>query len=160
MIGIKVDGLKELEKALMELPKEIQGRPLRSAVSAAAGLIRDKAIEKAPLGKTGTLRKEIYRYRSRRNSAKGRETFFVGVKQGTGVYKDTEENRRKKRVGKKYKTQGKAYYWRFFEFGTIKMQKQPFLRPALENNKAGAVDIMKERLRKAIDNQVKKLAKK
>jgi HK97 gp10 family phage protein len=160
MIGIKVDGLKELEKALMELPKEIQGRPLRSAVSGAAGLIAKRAKEKVPVGETGNLKSAIFRYRSRRNSATGRETFFVGIRQGKAQYKDTALNRRKGRVGKKYNTQGEAYYWRFLEFGTAKMSKKPFLRPAFEENKQGAVDIMKERLRKAIDNQVKKLAKK
>ena len=160
MIGIKVDGLKELRKALEALPKEIQGRPLRSAVSAAAGLIRDKAKQAVPVGETGNLKSAIYRYRSRRNSATGRETFFVGIRQGKAQYKDTAYNRRKGRVGKKYNTQGEAYYWRFLEFGTAKMGKKPFLRPAFENNKTGAVEIMKERMKKAIDNQVKKLAKK
>ena len=106
MIGVKIDGLKELNKALEELPKEIQGRPLRSAVSAAAGFVRDKAIQLAPVGETEKLKNAVYRYRSRRNSAVGRETFFVGVRGGTAIYKDTAENRRKNRVGKKYKTLG------------------------------------------------------
>lgn len=160
MISVKVEGLAELRKALEELPKEIQGRPLRSAVSAAAGLIRDKAKQAAPVGETGNLKSAIYRYRSRRNSATGKETFFVGIRQGKAQYKDTAINRRKGRVGKKYNTQGEAYYWRFLEFGTAKMQKKPFLRPAFDENKEAAVELMKQRMRRAIDNQVKKLAKK
>lgn len=160
MIGIKVDGLKELRMALEALPKEIQGRPLRSAVSAAAGLIRDKAKQAVPVGETGNLKSAIYRYRSRRNSATGRETFFVGIRQGKAQYKDTAYNRRKGRVGKKYNTQGEAYYWRFLEFGTAKMQAKPFMRPAFEGSRGKILEVMKERLGKAIQTQANKLAKK
>lgn len=160
MIGVKIEGLKELNKALEELPKQIQQRPLRSAVSAAAGLIVKEAKARVPVGATGNLKSAIYRYRSRRNSATGRETFFVGIRQGKAQYKDTAKNRRKGRVGKKYNTQGEAYYWRFLEFGTAKMAKRSFLRPAFDENRTGAVEIMKERLGKAIQDQVRKLGKK
>ncbi len=160
MISVKLEGFRELEKALKELPLEIQKRPLRSAVSSAAGLIVKEAKSRVPVGETGNLKSAIYRYRSRRNSPTGKETFFVGVRQGKAQYKDTAYNRRKGRVGKKYNTQGEAYYWRFLEFGTAKMQKKSFLRPAFDENKQGAIDIMRERLKKAIDNQVRKLAKK
>lgn len=157
---IQIEGLKELEKALKELPLEIQKRPLRSAVSAGAKEIADEAISKAPVGQTGNLKKSLYRYRSRRLSAIGKETFLVGVRKGKGIYGNTNLNRRLNRVGKTYKTQGEAYYWRFLEFGTSKMPAQPFLRPAYENAKERAVQIIKERLGKAIEAQARKLAKK
>lgn len=160
MITVQVTGLKELQKALDQLPKEIQGRPLRSAVSAAAKVIVDDVKSRVPVGETGNLKTAVYRYRSRRNSATGRETFFVGIRQGKAQYKDTAYNRRKGRVGKNYKTAGEAYYWRFLEFGTAKMQAKPFLRPSFEANKSRAVEVMKERLGKAIQTQAKKLAKK
>lgn len=160
MILVKIDGLKELQNALEQLPKEIQGRPLRSAVSAAAKVVVDDVKTRVPVGETGNLKTAVYRYRSRRNSATGRETFFVGIRQGKAQYKDTAYNRRKGRVGKSYKTAGEAYYWRFLEFGTAKMQARPFLRPAFEAQKSRAVEVMKERLGKAIQTQAKKLAKK
>lgn len=160
MISVKIDGLKELQKALEQLPKEIQGRPLRSAVSAAAKVVVDDVKTRVPVGETGNLKTAVYRYRSRRNSATGRETFFVGIRQGKAQYKDTAYNRRKGRVGKSYKTAGEAYYWRFLEFGTAKMQARPFLRPAFEAQKSRAVEVMKERLGKAIQTQAKKLARK
>lgn len=160
MITVQITGLKELQKALEQLPKEIQGRPLRSAVSAAAKVIVDDVKTRVPVGETGNLKTAVYRYRSRRNSATGRETFFVGIRQGKAQYKDTAYNRRKGRVGKNYKTAGEAYYWRFLEFGTAKMQAKPFLRPAFEANKSRAVEVMKDRLGKSIQTQAKKLAKK
>lgn len=157
---IKVEGLKELQKALNQLPKEIQGRPLRAAVSAGAKLIVDDVKTRVPVGETGNLKTAVYRYRSRRNSSTGRETFFVGIRQGKAQFKDTAYNRRKGRVGKTYKTAGEAYYWRFLEFGTAKMQAKPFLRPAFEANKSRAVEVIKDRLGKSIQTQAKKLAKK
>lgn len=160
MITVQITGLKELQNALEQLPKEIQGRPLRSAVSAAAKVIVDDVKSRVPVGETGNLKTAVYRYRSRRNSATGRETFFVGIRQGKAQYKDTAYNRRKGRVGKNYKTAGEAYYWRFLEFGTAKMQAKPFLRPAFEANKSRAVEVMKDRLGKSIQTQAKKLAKK
>lgn len=159
MITVRINGLKELQRALSELPKEIQGRPLRSAVSAAAKLIVDDVSTRVPVGETGNLKSAVYRYRSRRNSSVGRETFFVGIRGGKAEYANTARNRRKGIVGKKYKTAGEAFYWRFLELGTSKMDKKPFLRPSFESNKNNAVDVMKERLAKAIATQAKKLAK-
>jgi HK97 gp10 family phage protein len=160
MITVQITGLKELQNALNQLPKEIQGRPLRSAVSAAAKVIVDDVKARVPVGETGNLKTAVYRYRSRRNSATGRETFFVGIRQGKAQFKDTAYNRRRGRVGKSYKTAGEAYYWRFLEFGTAKMQAKPFLRPAFEANKSRAVEVIKDRLGKSIQTQAKKLAKK
>jgi HK97 gp10 family phage protein len=160
MITVQITGLKELQNALNQLPKEIQGRPLRSAVSAAAKVIVDDVKARVPVGETGNLKTAVYRYRSRRNSAIGRETFFVGIRQGKAQFKDTAYNRRRGRVGKSYKTAGEAYYWRFLEFGTAKMQAKPFLRPAFEANKSRAVEVIKDRLGKSIQTQAKKLAKK
>jgi len=156
---LKIDGLKELDLALKRLPYEIQGKPLRSATSRAARLIRDEAIARAPED-TGNLKESIYRYRSRSQSMPGREVFLVGVRRGPRRrYANTRYNRRKGRVGKTYFEQGKAFYWRFLEFGTAKMQKRPFLRPAFEENKMAAVDLIKERLRIEIDKAARKYAR-
>jgi hypothetical protein len=40
------------------------------------------------------------------------------------------------------------------------MQAKPFMRPAFEGSKSRILDVMKERLGKAIQDQAKKLAKK
>lgn len=158
-VSIEIKGLKELQKALEQLPKEIQARPLRSAVSAGAKVIMDEAIARAPEGDTGNLKDSIYRYRSRKQSATGKETFLVGVRKGKGTYGDTRRNRRLGIVGKKYITQGKAFYWRFIEFGTRFIQAKPFMRPAYESKKLEAAETIKERLKKAIDTQARKLKK-
>ena len=156
---VKIEGLEQLKKALNQLPVEIQQRSLRSAVSAGAKVVVDAAIAKAPTD-TGSLKKAIYRYRSRSASGTGRETYYVGVRKGKKAYADTARNRRLNRVGKKYTVQGEAYYWRFLEFGTAKMQARPFLRPAFEGSRTKILDVMKQRLGKSIQDQANKLAKK
>lgn len=160
MITVKIDGLEQLKKALNQLPIDIQQRALRSAVSASAKVVVDAAIQKAPAGETGNLKKAIYRYRSRSESGTGRETYLIGVRKGKKAYADTARNRRLNRVGKKYTVQGEAYYWRFLEFGTAKMQAKPFMRPAFEGSRGKILEVMKERLGKAIQTQANKLAKK
>ncbi len=157
---VKITGLEEIKKALNQLPIDIQQRALRSAVSASAKVVVDAAIAKAPAGDTGNLKKSIYRYRSRSASGTGRETYLVGVRKGKKAYADTAKNRRLNRVGKKYTVQGEAYYWRFLEFGTVKMQAKPFMRPAFEGSRSKILETMKQRLDKAIQDQAKKLAKK
>lgn len=159
MITVKIDGLKDLERYLKQLPEEIQKRPLRSAVSAGAKVILDEAKSRVPVD-TGNLRKSLYRYRSRRDSPKGKETFLVGVRKGKAQYANTAYNRRKGRVGKTYITQGEAYYWRFLEFGTSKIQAKRFIRDSFEQKKREAVDTMKTMLLKSIELQAKKLVRK
>lgn len=50
---------------------------------------------------------------------------------------------------------GDTYYWRFPEFGTRYMPAQPFLRPAIDENKEAAVDKFAEVMKKQIDKEVK-----
>jgi HK97 gp10 family phage protein len=158
MMSVDIKGLKELQAALNQLPREVQKRPLRAAVSAAAKVIQDEAKRRAPID-TGNLRKAVYRTRSRSGSGTGQETFLVAVKKGKAEYANTARNRRLNRVGKKYQTQGEAYYWRFLEFGTAKMAAKPFLRPAFENKKQMAVDVLKQKLGDAITKTAMKLKK-
>jgi HK97 gp10 family phage protein len=158
MISMKVEGLRELNKALQELPLQVRGRPLRSATQKAAAVIRNEARARVPVD-TGLLKREIITSRSRRQSGEGRETYSIMVKQLTKKYADTKANRRNKRVNKKYKVEGLAYYWRFIEFGTSKMAARPFLRKAFETKQREAVEVLRKALGDAIQKQARKIRK-
>jgi HK97 gp10 family phage protein len=158
MMTVDIKGLKELQNALNQLPLKIQGRPVRSAVNAAAKIVMDDARRRVPV-ETGQLRKAIYRGRSRSMSSKGREVYVVSVRKGKAKYANTAQNRRRNRVGKTYQTRGEAYYWRFLEFGTAKMPARPFLRPAFESQKQNAAMVMKQKLLEAIDKAAKGMPK-
>ena len=50
-----------------------------------------------------------------------------------------------------------AWYWRFVEFGTVKMPARPFLRPAFEGKKREAVQAIKTRLSERIEQALQEL---
>ena len=140
MIDMKIEGLEELRKALSELPKEMHRGPLRSAVSAAAAVVQKQARQSAQVD-TGTLKRAIYRTRSRAGSSSVQEMAIVGV-----------------RFGRQYRRRNQdAWYWRFLEFGTSKMPSKPFLRPAFESTKQQQIEVLKTRLAKAIERAAAKL---
>jgi HK97 gp10 family phage protein len=156
--SIKVQGLAELQRALTQLPIEIAKNPLRKAVKKGAQLIQAEAKSIAKgFYKTGTLERNIVVMKTRR-PVPGQMEYAVGVRKGKKVpYVDNAYNRRKRRVGKKYASQGEAYYWRYLEFGTKKMNKRAFLVPAFENKKMTAVEAIKRELAIAIEQEVAKL---
>jgi HK97 gp10 family phage protein len=104
------------------------------------------------------LERNIVTARSRRGTTLGRAEYAVLVKRVKRAYAGTRKNRRLHRVGKKYYTYGDAFYWRYLEFGTVKMQPRPLLRAAFEAEKKRALEVIKTRLAQAIDEQARKLA--
>lgn len=143
MIEVKVEGLAELNKALQQLPKELQKGPLRAAVNGAASVVQKQAKANAPID-DGVLKKAIYRTRSKSASSAVQETAIVGV-----------------RFGRRYRRRGQdAWYWRFIEFGTKNQTARPFIRPAFESTKQAQLAMMQKRLTAAIKRAAKKLANK
>ena len=160
MVDLKnVQGLRELQAALKELPAGIARNVLRGSVNAGATVIRKEAASRAPVSTgpkgadqspPGTLKRSVYQKQIRELSNLVKQTFYVGVRQG-----------------KQYRNQGKkgnlsqdAFYARFVEFGTVKMAARPFLRPAFEAKKGEAVDAIKVYLERRIPEEVAKLAAK
>lgn len=119
---IQIEGLKELRAKLVSLAPELRDKELRAATAAGAKIVRDAARDLAPV-RTGLLRENIIE--ARRRSAGFDEDYAVAVRSH----------------GK-----DKPFYWRFVEFGTVKMAAQPFLRPAFENNVQNIINAFKARL--------------
>ena len=156
--SVQVQGLDQLAKALRELPQRVARNGLRAAVYAGAKVIRDEAKLQAPaatgdLGPNqpppGTLKRSVIMKQIPELSGAQKQTFFVTV-----------------RHGKKYRKQGKkgnlsqdAWYWRFVEFGTVKMSARPFLRPAFDMEKHEAVTAIKTRLAQRIEQAAQELKK-
>ncbi|WP_312327929.1 HK97-gp10 family putative phage morphogenesis protein [Stenotrophomonas sp.] len=156
-----MDGLDGLLQSLRQLPKELQGKPLRTGMRKGGNLIRDEARRRAPRA-SGFLAQQIV---VRRASAKDRrkagvgpggEYFTVGVRTGKKVkYANTKRNRRQGRVGKLYEQSGWAHYWRFLEFGTKNMRARPFLTPAAEARGPQTAQVVIDETRTAIDKIMK-----
>lgn len=161
---VKVEGLRELRDALTRLiPAEMQGKTLQKALSAGIKPMVATARAMAPK-REGVLRRAIQAVRSKRNS--------------NGVY---EERIMRVRHGKKQQKKNRdAFYWRFIEFGrgevtakkgtrslgtpkdgffgrTVKAAPaKPFMRPAFEANKVGAVGLIADALRKSLSEAARK----
>jgi len=157
-IATRIDGLQELARACRELPDRIGRSALRQATSAGAKLVRDDAKTKAPIytgpvsqghPPPGTLRKQIYMKRDNGSSGPQKQVFIVAVRSG----------KKFQSVGKKGANQD-AYYWRFVEFGTVKMTARPYLRPAFEAQKMNAVTAIANVLRERIDAEARNLNRK
>lgn len=150
---LKVNGLQELDRRLREFGPRIQRNGLRAANFAGARVFRDAAKASAPV-RSGVLQASIaaFRRRSPQNVAK----HSVGVRNIRRRYADTAANRRVRRVGKSYFVHGPAFYARFIEFGSSKMTARPFLRPAFLNNVEAAIEAVRARLGKAVDDAARK----
>lgn len=136
---VRVDGLKELGEALSLLSTDIQNKIARAATNAAAQVIKNEAIRRAP-SDTGNLRKNIIVKRLPAGEASPLTSqYMVTVRQGKLT---------KKQAGSGLQD---AFYGRFVEFGTVKMPPRPYLRPAFDQKKTDAVDAMKPRLKQRID---------
>jgi HK97 gp10 family phage protein len=158
MLSVDVNGLKELDAALKQLPDRIARNVLRGAVRAGAAEIRNEAKLKAPVytGKVseghprpGTLKRAIYLKQASALSSLVQQTFVVGVRNGPKVNRKT-----------KVKDYGSdAFYWRWVEFGTQKMAARPFLRPAFEAKKFAALKAIQDYMATRIPLEVDKLPK-
>lgn len=158
---VRVDGLEDLRSELRRLPEKLQGKALQGALAKAAKPIIATARSLAPV-KSGRMRRAIYSFRDR-SSTKTREARLISVKSG-------------KRYQKKDKD---AYYWKFIEFGRAQVTKKgrgslgneqsgffgktvkaipprPFMRPAFEQNKYKALQIVQD----VMKDEVAKVAKK
>lgn len=124
MIEAKVHGIPDLKAALASIVPKLRRRALRNALAAGARLVRDEARQKAPVlkpelrvpyRKPGTVKKAI----TVRTSKVARRAGDVGV----------FVNVRPAKAGQRgAKSPTDPHYWKFLEFGTVKMRARPFLQ--------------------------------
>ena len=138
-----VAGLQQLGQRFARLTEDMQTKVARSATNAAAQVVKKAAIEKAPKA-TGNVAKNVVVRRIRPERQDATETYVVTVRSGKGTKKQREAG------------YADAYYWRFLEFGTVKMPAQPFIRPAFDQSKTQAVEAMKRVLQARITRAERK----
>lgn len=145
MLVLQFRGLRELSAALNELPQRIARNALRQSVSRGAAVIRDEAKQRSPVASSGlppgqpppgTLRRSIVIKQDRARSGLTQQTYVVAVRHG----------KRYRNQGKKGNLSQDAYYWRWVEFGTVKMSARPFMRSAFEAKKVAAVEAIAQSL--------------
>jgi HK97 gp10 family phage protein len=157
---IKVEGLRELERKLANLPRKVARKLGYRAVAKGASLIRDEARRRAVFVKgfsTGLVKKNIMQFRpTRRRSMMASGAMAAEIDVGVRLRGSKKKLRGLRRVmlrrgpGNSTRAALPAYYWFMVEFGTRKMAAQPFLRPAFETQKHAALRVMIDTLRKSI----------
>lgn len=167
-----VDGLKELQAALAELPKTAQGAALADAVRAGGNVIRDEARQRAPKhagpyeGKKksqqrpGTLKRGIVT-RMKRNLAEGWATASITVSKKAWYGRLVEMGHRI--VGRlpKGAKGGVRKRARLAQHALGRhVPPHPFLRPAIDVKAQEAVNALRDALVPAIVKQWAKLARK
>jgi len=151
---VRVDGLKELRAALVDLGDRTGKRVLNRAVNSGARVIRDQARQNVPVD-TGQLKASIVT--AKRRARKGTAVYVVALSSKRKKYADNKKNRRLGRAGEAYKAEGAGYYGRFLEFGTSKMRPRKFMTPAFESRKRDALDAIKAALGDGVEQEVKRV---
>lgn len=146
---VQLEGFKELDAALGQLPKATAKNVLRRVLKKAAKPIDDHASAAAPQ-LTGGLQRSVITGTRLTKSQGGSKA----VRQSDGSFRSAAKSYVEIHVGTALPR------GLFQEFGTFKEVAQPFMRPAWDANKTIALDIIKSDLGSEIDKSAKRLAKK
>jgi HK97 gp10 family phage protein len=138
---VKVEGFKELDKALGELPKRVAASVVSKVLMEAAAPMVSAAQSGAPvdegiLSKSITVSKKLSR--SQRSGKRGTKRHF------SEVYVGPESP--------------DGFYGHLVEFGTKDTAAKPFMRPAFDAHANDALDYIKDNLDDRIASNVEKIA--
>lgn len=122
---VSILGDAALTKVFQSLERKVAGKVLRPSLRLAAKRIRDAARANAAPGLTGATSEHI---KVKGASKKGKLAVHVvtGSREDMGIPASAE-----------------YYYPAAVELGTEQMEAQPFLRPALDSNRAAALGIIR-----------------
>ena len=141
---VKVDGIKELRRALDRLPKELQRASETTALREGMKPVLKTARGIAP-NDTGLLKKAIgLTVRKGKNGVTAR----VGAR--TGFKKEVKRN------GKTVKADPSKYS-HLVEFGTSHSAAKPFIRPAVESNTSAISDGIAKGYEKGLEKAIAKV---
>lgn len=128
----QLSGLKELTEQLNDLQFMLESDEVPKALLNAAWLIRDKAKQLAPV-RTGLLRDAIFAGFGRPDGRQRKASVVVGVKYGLNH----------------------ANHAHLVEFGTSTHAPQPYLRPAVQQEKQNVQRALKANFQRLIDKALK-----
>lgn len=150
-MGMKFDlkGVDELIKKLQRTQKEMVEKEAPKALAKAARVIRDEAKRRAALvddpKSPENIAKNIVVRKARKKDTKHDEIKYkIGVAGGAKPDADG-----------KMPAGGDTWYWRFIEFGTVKMAANPFLRPAMTAKQQEAAAVFISSFKEELDKIVK-----
>lgn len=165
-VKVRVEGLKELDKALGELSKAAARNALRRALIKAAEPMRSAAERNAPVD-TGALKRSII-LTSKIDNRAGKAEFAAVMKSGgtkAQAVQALRDARRAKGIGESFaevfmgpRKAGKQASIKAMvqEFGSHKQSAQPYMRPAFDGQAPAVIDGIRGELSAEIDKAVKR----
>ncbi|WP_442583766.1 HK97-gp10 family putative phage morphogenesis protein [Mesorhizobium sp. ASY16-5R] len=157
----RVVGLDEINRALDKLKKSTATGVLNRVLKKAAKPIADKARNNAPRD-TGELKKSIKVEVVRSNAGK---SAFASVMRDGGTRDDAAEAARAANrfaagqgASAKVRVRAAARHAHLVEFGTVKMERQPFLLPAFRAGEKPAYASIRQDLLNEIEKTVQRIA--
>lgn len=147
MADFEVQGLKELNDKLAQLPARLEKNILRGAIRAGAMPIVEDARRRAPVLSSLDPRRVF--------GALAKSIRAIGVQMKNGMLTGGVRAGGSASVGRgKAKLEADAFYARFVEFGTVKMAARPFLRPAIDSKTQAAIDATAQYIRDRADKEL------
>lgn len=181
----EIRGLRELDQALKELPKDLAKRALANATRAGAAELAKAAKAAAPVrhdGKLKKLRPTLTRAAARRIARRlgkagggsvtltraevrqlAPEGAASGPTRGPGYLKKNVKvygvrlNREGQMVARV--GVGQAFYGGFLEHGTKKMRPRPWFKAAVDGARSAALKALTDRLKVELEQAARKWAK-
>jgi HK97 gp10 family phage protein len=168
---LRIEGLAELDKMLKTLPATIEGNVMRGGLRAGTKIFADLAKAAVPVD-DGDLKKSV-RVRTRNRRGQLSASVVAGNKKawyahliefGTASFYEG----RGKTVGKPYEIKpSKKSKSKALKFGDNfaasvthpGIKPQPFMRPALDDGSADAVEAMAEYIRRRLPQELAKVVK-
>ena len=148
--AVKLEGVAELKAALAELSDEVATKIGVAADRKAARLMAAEMAAIAPYNPKGSIRS--------RTSKKG-----IVTKTDYGHLRDNIRVRRARATSEGKIVfninAGNAFWGYFLEFGTVKMSPHPFMRPAFDATREGAINVQIEELKTGIERVAKRVKK-
>lgn len=147
---VKIEGLTELKAALAELSDEVATKIGVAADRKAAKLMAAAMVAIAPYNPKGS-------YRSR-TSKKGvvTVTYYGHLRDNIKVRRARAKTDNKVVFNI---TTGDAFWGYFLEYGTVKMQPHPFMRPAFDAFREQAITVQIDTLKTGIERVAKRVKK-
>lgn len=155
--GVRVEGLRELDRALGELPKATARNVLLRALGKAAEPMHSHAKSLAPVRDDD---RDVYFGPDGARKLRRPGTTKHLVQAGTRLTpRQRSQARKEGKAFAEYYVGTRDRAARFPEFGTAEMPAQPFLRPAWDANKQRALDIFRTELGGEISKAANRLAR-
>jgi HK97 gp10 family phage protein len=170
--SIRLEGLKELETALKELPKATGKNVIRRTLILAAQPIADQARAMAPVGppRPGELKKSIALSRIKFTGGEAGKAAFAQAMAEGATRAEAAEAAKAANIAASGEADitsavivigpGRLVQAITQEFGTVHHPPQAYMRPAWDQNKMQALQIIKDELWNQIQKAAARLAKK